>query len=903
MLATLLTWIIAQAGNELERRAYQQVTSLTPLINAALSGPLMQRDFGELQAILDEARDANHFAYLVLMDRNGTRIAGAGLAHDQPLPESDATFTDDPEDNTFDTSMAIQLAGMSYGQLYYGIDTAFIGQTRDRILHTGLIMGFGVMGLTIPLFALLGYGLTRRLTQLTEASHALAEGVGNAELPPIGSDEVGQLSRAFQTMSRQLTARMSELRDNEQRFSAIANYTYDLELWIDPAAQIIWLNPSILRMTGYTQDECLEMKDFPLCIVVEEDRDGARKRFAEALRASTGEGYQFRMVRKDGSQFWAAVNWHPIFNPDGAFLGVRASIRDISDMKAAEQRALDFLGAVEAEKARLTALISAMNLGILFIGTDGRVIYHNPAFDRIWLLPEGTNLVGLPAQDAFGRSACKLADAQGLLRHASDALTSRQEVEPYEIPIKDGRVANMLSFPVFDRDKRFIGHLWIFEDITSERQTAEQLLYLAERDSLTGLFNRHRFQMELERMVAEAERNSWAAALLYFDLDEFKAINDHFGHKAGDALLIRVAGEVSGLTRRHEMLFRLGGDEFAVLMPNAEEQKARVLAERIVQAIAQMPFRFEGQSLHISSSLGIALYPAHAADQEQLVVRADAAMYQAKQAGKNAWRFYRQELDNTPEMLNRLSWNDRLNRAFQHNLFELHFQGVYHAASRELAHLEALIRLRDEETGELVSPGMFIPVAEKSNKILEIDRWVIREAVRLLAERPWAPRIAVNISGRSFDDPSLPGYIASMLREFSLSPDRLIIEITETAAVSDLTDAERFIETLKQTGCTVCLDDFGAGFASFAYLKHIRVDAIKLDGMFIRNLPHDHDNQVFVRGMVEVARGLGKTTVAECVEDEDTLILLAKLGVDKAQGYFLDRPLQHHPALFSGDAL
>ena len=194
-------------------------------------------------------------------------------------------------------------------------------------------------------------------------------------------------------------------------------------------------------------------------------------------------------------------------------------------------------------------------------------------------------------------------------------------------------------------------------------------------------------------------------------------------------------------------------------------------------------------------------------------------------------------------------------------------------------------------------PGQFIPVAEKSNKILEIDRWVLRQAVQLLSERPQAPPIAVNISGRSFDDPALPNYIADLLREYRADPARLLIEITETAAVSDLTDAERFIEALKQTGCGVCLDDFGAGFASFAYLKHIRVDTIKLDGMFIRNLPHDHENQVFVRGMVEVARGLGKTTVAECVEDEATLTLLAKLGVDKAQGYHLDRPQAGHPAL------
>jgi len=572
----------------------------------------------------------------------------------------------------------------------------------------------------------------------------------------------------------------------------------------------------------------------------------------------------------------------------------------ITALHESEAHTQTYLAESEAEHARLQALLSAMNLGILFVAADGRVVYHNPAFNRLWLIPETEGLVGWAPREVFARGGCQLQQPGLFAEHIETILAGREQGESLDIMVKDGRIATQMSYPVFERDGHFIGHLWIYEDVTRERQTAEQLLYLAERDSLTGLFNRHRFQIELERTLAETVRQDSPAALLYFDLDEFKAINDHFGHTAGDALLIRVAGEVSGLIRKNEMLFRLGGDEFAVLLPYAEEAQAQALAERIVRAIAAIPFRFDGRTLHISSSLGIALYPFHAADQDQLVACADAAMYQAKQAGKNAWRLYRADLDTAPEMVNRLSWNERLARALANNLFELHFQGVYHVHNRQLAHLEALIRLRDETTGELVAPGQFIPVAEKSNKILEIDRWVLAQVVHLLATHPTGPAIAVNISGRSFDDPGLPGYIADLLHSQNIDPPRLLIEVTETAAVSDLTDAQRFIGALRATGCGVCLDDFGAGFASFAYLKHIRVDTIKLDGMFIRDLPHDHDNQVFVRGMVEVARGLGKRTVAEFVEDEATLNLLAELGVDMAQGYHLDRPQADHPALRQG---
>ncbi len=474
---------------------------------------------------------------------------------------------------------------------------------------------------------------------------------------------------------------------------------------------------------------------------------------------------------------------------------------------------------------------------------------------------------------------------------------AKAEVVNHEIPLRDGRILTQASYTVLDQDGAFIGHLWVYEDITHERRTAQQLLNLAERDSLTGLYNRHRFQEELSRAVEEAQRSKSACALLFFDLDEFKAINDHFGHGAGDALLTRVANEVSHVVRRHESLFRLGGDEFAVILAFSGMEQAQALAERIVRAISNITLPFDGQSLRISSSLGIALYPEHARDSEYLVAFADAAMYQAKHSGKNTWRVYRAEQDTTPEMLQRLTWNARLSEAVARDLFEVHYQGIYRVSDGALAHLEALVRLRDASSGELIPPGVFIPVAEKSARIVEIDRWVLRHVVRLLAQRPTIPPVAVNLSGRSFDDPSMPGYIADLLREHAVSPNRLLIEITETAAVSDLTDAQRFIDSIRVTGCPVCLDDFGAGFASFAYLKHLEVDAIKIDGMFIRNLAHDHDNQVFVRGMVEVARGLGKETVAECVEDAAALDLLAKMGVDKAQGFHLDMPKAEHPAL------
>jgi len=471
---------------------------------------------------------------------------------------------------------------------------------------------------------------------------------------------------------------------------------------------------------------------------------------------------------------------------------------------------------------------------------------------------------------------------------------------PLEIEMADGRLVMRQGHPVRDVSAELVGYLWIFEDVTRERQTADQILYLAERDPLTGLYNRHRFQDELIRVLTNSERRKTTAALLFFDIDEFKHVNDSFGHRTGDALLIRVAGEVSAQVRRNEIFARLGGDEFAILAPNVTPAEAQALADRIVRAIARIPFNFEGNQLRLTCSLGIALHPAHASTTEDLVAHADTAMYQAKEAGKNTWRMYKEDATASQRMLSRLSWNERIEDALENNRLHLHFQGVYACSSSQLRHLEALVRMQDKDNPErTIMPGTFIPIAEKSGKILDIDRWVISECVNLLALHPEVPALALNVSGRSLGEPSLPRYISEALRREEVSPARLIVEITETAAVSDLHDAQRFIDAMRESGSQTCLDDFGSGFSSFAYLKHLNVDMLKIDGQFIKNLPGDRDNQVFVRAIIEVARGLRKRTVAECIEDQGSLEMLRDLGVDLGQGYHLSEPRERKAAFAS----
>ncbi len=565
----------------------------------------------------------------------------------------------------------------------------------------------------------------------------------------------------------------------------------------------------------------------------------------------------------------------------------------MEDFRASEKLQRELRTLAEREQSRMRALLSAMNIGILFEDNERRVEYVNPAFLQMLGVDEQTGLVGTPTRAVLEQSSKYSAHPA----QASKDILVDENGERLELDLSNGRTLTRISHSVTDAEGHGLGRLWIYEDITNERQAAQQLVFMAERDPLTGLYNRHRFQQQLENLIASSIRNQTRFALLYFDLDDFKYINDTFGHRAGDMVLVRAAGEISSIVRHIEIFARLGGDEFAILSMIRQGDDITALPARVVAAIASIPLQLRNTGVHLTSSVGVAAFPDHGETAEDLVAHADAAMYQAKNLGKNTWTIYDPSRDSSRAMVHHMSWHNRIAQALEKNLFELHFQGIFQASQCTLNHLEVLIRMRDPyDPDNLIMPGQFIPVAEKSKQILNIDRWVIKRSIQLLSCNPRLLPLAVNISGRSFDEPTLPQFIRNQLGEWNVNANRLIIELTETAAVSDIQDAQRFIEAIRQTGCQVCLDDFGSGFSTFGYLKYLNVEILKIDGLFIRDLPNNRDNQIFVKAMVEVARGLGKTMVAEFVEDAATLEMVRSLGVDMVQGYYLDQPKAHIPA-------
>jgi diguanylate cyclase (GGDEF)-like protein/PAS domain S-box-containing protein len=748
MLTMLVANSVRLIHNSLNEQGLARMAEMRPLLNAALSGPLVQRDYATLQEILDEIQNPNGIAYLAVFDNNNKLVAAKGWHADTPLPELDTDLN--VADGSFDTQTDISMAQQKYGVLRYGLSTEFLSTAKSKLLQQSMLIASAEIGLSVLLLALIGFWLTRHLVMLTRASEQVAAGNFNVQLPVKDQDEIAQLSLAFNTMSIAISNRIKALSDSESKFHAIADFTYGWESWLGKDGSLIWVNSSVERITGYSVDECMKMSNFPSCFAMPEDIERVQLACKAALQGENkGKYFEFQLRRKNGLVIWIIVFWQPIYNAAGESLGIRTSMLDITERKEAEmllQRALNELARsdesrrlsmlnMEQERARLVALLAAMNLGILFVNSENRVMYYNPAFLRTWMIPEDVTLTGKAAEDVLNYSGNILARPDHFSKHILSVRETHEVSDSFEIVTADARVITQLSYPVRDNDGHFVGRLWIYEDITRERQTSEQLIYLAERDALTGLFNRRKLNEELTRLLAIAQRHNTKGALIFFDLDEFKSVNDTFGHRAGDAMLIRIAGEVGALIRRNETLSRLGGDEFALLMPDVTAQEAEALAERVVRAVSQIPFRFEGQNFRLTTSLGIALYPEHGINAEDLIAHADTAMYQAKEAGKNAWRIYRNDLDTSREMLTRLTWNDRIANALDNNLLRLHHQGIYHADSGELAHLEVLIRMVDEKEPErLIMPGHFIHQAEKSGKILDIDRWVIRESIVLLAK-------------------------------------------------------------------------------------------------------------------------------------------------------------------------
>ena len=430
-------------------------------------------------------------------------------------------------------------------------------------------------------------------------------------------------------------------------------------------------------------------------------------------------------------------------------------------------------------------------------------------------------------------------------------------------------------------------------DSRRKRRKAEEALhYMAYHDALTDLVNRSEFERRLENALGSAREAGKTHALLYLDLDQFKVINDTCGHAAGDELLRQIALLLSDCLRERDTLARLGGDEFAVLLEACPLDRAREIGEVLRQSIRGFRFPWKGKQFSIGVSVGLVSIDAGSGGLADVMSHADTACYSAKDMGRDQLQVYTRHAGEASRLHGEMHWVSRIRDALEEGRFVLHYQPVVSLADEDepVKRCEFLLRMRNLD-GTLVPPGAFIPAAERYNLIAEIDRWVVRNACDCMSRSNGAAGLCfINLSGQTVGDRAFPSFIHEQLTHFGIDASHICFEITETAAITNLNNAVRFVQDIKAEGCSFALDDFGAGLSSFAYLKAISADYLKIDGGFVRSMLEDPMDKAIVQAIHQIGKVAGMRTIAEFVEDDAVWDQLRTVGIDFAQGFAIEPP-------------
>jgi diguanylate cyclase (GGDEF)-like protein/PAS domain S-box-containing protein len=448
--------------------------------------------------------------------------------------------------------------------------------------------------------------------------------------------------------------------------------------------------------------------------------------------------------------------------------------------------------------------------------------------------------------------------------------------------------------PIRDVNGHVLGVVLVFHDVTEQRRMGHEMSFRATHDELTGLVNRAEFDTRLTRVLGNACETDSSHALMYIDLDQFKLVNDACGHAIGDKLLCQVTALLQDCVRSSDTLARLGGDEFGVILEHCKLDQAHRVAQGICDKMEAFRFVHEGRRFRIGTSIGLVPIDKHWANTAAVMQAADTSCYAAKEGGRNrvhAWYDADQAMHTRK---GEMQWASRLEQALDEHRFVLYGQRITPTQAHDSGlHCEVLIRLMEPD-GSIIPPGAFLPAAERFHMASRIDRWVVRQIFRLLESEAsrldGVDTLAVNLSGQSIGDPAFQRFMVELIADSQADVKKLCFEITETAAITKLSEAKAFITHMRSLGIRMALDDFGAGASSFGYLKTLPMDYLKIDGQFIKDLVRDPMDQATVRCFCEVAQVLGLKTVAEFVEDEATLLQLRQIGVDFAQGYLLHRP-------------
>lgn len=619
-----------------------------------------------------------------------------------------------------------------------------------------------------------------------------------------------------------------------------------------------------------------------------DDRATAEEVFLRALVNRCGYNTVFRVVLPSGEVRHIRALAHRRVDADGSIVMLGTNW-DVTEQHLVAE-------ALAAEKERLRVTLHSIGDAVICTDTQGRITFMNLAAETLT-----GSIEPLARGEALETIYRPVHEDNGevLPSSVAEALRAGIAVEqqhPGKLVRKDGSARSIrdTAAPVRAASGEMIGAVLVFQDVTTARALQRDLAYAASHDALTGLKNRGAFEGALQAAHAEARSTGDAHAVLFVDLDRFKVLNDTAGHAAGDALLREVAAVIRNAVRANDVVARLGGDEFAILLRRCAIDDAERVGNAIIDCVKGIRFAWNGKMYTVGASVGITALTAQSIAVADVVAQADVACYAAKAGGRDRVSVYRPDSSEAHRALSDLHIAASIRESIEAGRFRLYAQEIrdLEAPLARGTKLEVLTRMVASD-GSMISPGVFIPAAERFDLMGALDQWVLRTTLRTFGERIQAVpdlTVAVNLSANSLNDPGLWDFVSAELAATGFDPSRLVLEITETAVINNFGAAERFVETARRAGCRVSLDDFGSGVSSFSYLKRFAVDTIKIDGTFVRNMKSNHYDRTIVRLIHEIGAELGVDTVAEYVEDVETVDLLRSMGVRYGQGFLFHRP-------------